>query len=951
MAATIQTIQKPTRARALDTSGNNNHGQIYSGRALEFDGVSDDLTISDVTTGLTSCTVAIWFKKTVGNVGSLISYHSGGTYIRFTSATGLVAHVPTSGDNYTITATLNDDSSWNRAVITLTASTGKIYVNGSLSVTATASAGTLFNEPLTRIGSYAGTNYFDGKIANVQIWDAAFSADDVTYDYLNPEQLALNRGGTSLTESNLKAWYPMQDGHRGQQSFILDGAGTGLGDEILGDPEFDTDVAEGATGTYWALASGTDTWNISDGSLNCEGIEGGLNCTAQNVTIVAGTTYKIEFTISSRSAGGVLPKIGGTAGTTASSDGTHTQYITAGATTAPQFNTQSTPTLKVDSVSVKPVNAKNHATTVFFGDELLTNDDTNWDSTGAFTSWTYYDDGTNGGAGTLKQDGLSLIGGRTYSLTFVLAAGNDMGIEIKSYDDSETFVAEATYADSSSHTVTFTPSGDESGIMLNVDDSVSGACNLTTASFSLKEVGTATGWTDADQQLDIPQTALQSYNQLAWFNGKGGLGASSVSCTSGSAIAPLDPLTFSCWFSGSQTGQVGLIRHCNFNADGYGIYIVTNDNTEISVDTHHDSTATTYTTTSGTKDLLNGDLNHIVVVIDKTGSSRRVYINGSLMEQSASSFSYDTDATSTIGIGQPRNTGNEFDGIINEVSIWGDSFTLAEVQELYNDGKALDATTHSAEANLKGYWRNNGLSTWADRQDNITANNLTVNNGDQTLLIPAGVDGSRDNQGFLMNRQKDTNALNMTGIEYVDAGDGDAFTFINGGFSLECWFRMDATPANTTYLIAKQSVDSAGNSDKAEYGIYLDTNKKVFVKIQDDSASAYIGAYYNTALTVGRWYHLVCTHTEDGTASSDCKIYLGETATPTSTAVVTDVDNETGSYVAMENTTIPLYIGTRSGYGTNKSFIGMLDDVRIYSKELSAAEITRNYNAGKRSHR
>jgi len=39
MAATIQTIQKPTRARALDTSGNNNHGQIYSGRALELDGV------------------------------------------------------------------------------------------------------------------------------------------------------------------------------------------------------------------------------------------------------------------------------------------------------------------------------------------------------------------------------------------------------------------------------------------------------------------------------------------------------------------------------------------------------------------------------------------------------------------------------------------------------------------------------------------------------------------------------------------------------------------------------------------------------------------------------------------------------------------------------------------------------------------------------------------------
>ena len=49
MAATIQKILKPTKYRAVDTSGNNNHGQIYSGRALEFDGVSDFLQGPDDT--------------------------------------------------------------------------------------------------------------------------------------------------------------------------------------------------------------------------------------------------------------------------------------------------------------------------------------------------------------------------------------------------------------------------------------------------------------------------------------------------------------------------------------------------------------------------------------------------------------------------------------------------------------------------------------------------------------------------------------------------------------------------------------------------------------------------------------------------------------------------------------------------------------------------------------
>ena len=58
MTATIQTIETPKRWRAQDTSGNNNHGQIYSGRGLEFDGVSDSLT------GPNSTTIMSFVSKT-----------------------------------------------------------------------------------------------------------------------------------------------------------------------------------------------------------------------------------------------------------------------------------------------------------------------------------------------------------------------------------------------------------------------------------------------------------------------------------------------------------------------------------------------------------------------------------------------------------------------------------------------------------------------------------------------------------------------------------------------------------------------------------------------------------------------------------------------------------------------------------------------------------------------
>ena len=63
----LQKIETPKKYRAVDTSGNNNHGQIYSGRGLEFDGVTDYLTgpTSAQASYLSiakNCTVACWVK-------------------------------------------------------------------------------------------------------------------------------------------------------------------------------------------------------------------------------------------------------------------------------------------------------------------------------------------------------------------------------------------------------------------------------------------------------------------------------------------------------------------------------------------------------------------------------------------------------------------------------------------------------------------------------------------------------------------------------------------------------------------------------------------------------------------------------------------------------------------------------------------------------------------------
>jgi len=127
---------------------------------------------------------------------------------------------------------------------------------------------------------------------------------------------------------------------------------TSSGNELLGDPEFDTAVEGGETGTYWGLQSGTGVFKISGGVLICVST-GGLNCTAQNVTIVAGVTYKIELTITQWTWGDIVPYVGGTAGIKINSNGTHIQYITAGYPVAPVLTC--TATLTVENISVKEV--------------------------------------------------------------------------------------------------------------------------------------------------------------------------------------------------------------------------------------------------------------------------------------------------------------------------------------------------------------------------------------------------------------------------------------------------------------------------------------------------------------------------------------------------------------------------------------------------------------------
>jgi hypothetical protein len=1221
----------------LESFSNNNHGQIYSGRALEFDGVSDYLDLG-IPFSETNHAICVWAKVVADTADKHIfdgrDANNDGIMLKFApdeTIAYLLNDHPSDGADIVTTIAGQFTNTWVRIVATYDGTTQSLYLNGVLFDSNTTST-TVSVTTNARIGgkNFASGNLFNGMLSDFQAWNTHFTADDALYDYNNPEQLALNRGGTSLTNSNLKIWYPMNDGHRGQQSYILDASNTGLGDELLTNGDM-------SSATGWTLGSG---WSISGGIATFDG-SGGVSL-YRSFSASTGDTFKITYDITSYTSGGFRIVYDGTNGTTNSAVGSYTEYVSyKGGNTNLFLQSVSTSELSIDNVSVKPVNKKNHATTVFMGEDL-------WDvADGATAPWsqnsgtsTHTADsagsvkitpgkGGSGGSYTYLQDdkGLKedLEVGRTYRLTCDMAtdveehaitpsvragginydgtaitatnlidnpgfetaggiwanwtenagsgalanetsivhngddsakltsgsggersyiaqsfttvvgtkylvtawlrgdgssgssvrytveedsvSGTDIvaetdpdvdgttwtqiafqftagtttsvltflsssGSSLSGYVDdvvvtafispsidwvcadnsdgdyffprnmldtemitasndsdfttpSSNWVHFGTFANAPVYTggaITFLTTNSHSGaqgiklgtssfaalnvgrnyilslkagvntilgspaIKVRVGDSniedqalstdasteytflltptnTTGELKIYHESSSIytftiddielhpeenvwvdemvvKEIGLASGWTEADQQLDIPQTALQSYNQLAWFPGQEGSDATLDSQIDTLATA----WSFSFWL---------------FNKDNHSFDFIigSTSNRNLAVDNtsnrklYYRDGDNQYNALSD-EVIPQGEWVHIVVTAI-ADTSITAYINGEAQTTSTTMAYSGSDPDTQLIVNrfmEGYSAGNyESLGCITEISYFANTtLNQAQVNTLYNDGKAYDVeedtTLWSA---CTSYWRNNGLTEWQDRKG---SNDLNTNGVTETMLITAGVDGSRDSQGFIMNRQRATNSLNSVSSVEDGVAVHDGYVEVGGSvqnsdvFSISCWIK-------SAYLGQQQNIIDNREDSTHGWFLYISTGNEPSLKIHDGSDTVTIQS--GTAITVDTWHHIVVTYAGGAGA---LKMYVDGKYKHTITA--TDV----GSMASAITSKTPL-IGVK-GFGTSDNingFNGQIDDVLLYTKVLSdggiadeadaKGEIARIYNAGKRSHK
>jgi hypothetical protein len=220
----------------------------------------------------------------------------------------------------------------------------------------------------------------------------------------------------------------------------------------------------------------------------------------------------------------------------------------------------------------------------------------------------------------------------------------------------------------------------------------------------------------------------------------------------------------------------------------------------------------------------------------------------------------------------------------------------------------------STDTNLEGYWDLvESSGTGAYIEDKSSNSNDGTPTG--TTYIDGKINGGRSFNGS---------------TDYITVPNDSSLAFERTDeFSIEAWFKT----TNTDLVDIVSKMDNSSPYRGYDINLY---NSAVWFQIVGTWDTSTLAIYTNNTFADGSWHHVVATY--DGSSSaSGAKIYVDGVAQTTTTYL-----NNLSSTIVE---TTPLTIGDRYG-ASGAEFNGSIDEVGIYSKELSSVEALARYEAG-----
>jgi hypothetical protein len=287
--------------------------------------------------------------------------------------------------------------------------------------------------------------------------------------------------------------------------------------------------------------------------------------------------------------------------------------------------------------------------------------------------------------------------------------------------------------------------------------------------------------------------------------------------------------------------------------------------------------------------LNDGNWHHIVITVNRGGSNRiRFYIDG------VDDQNYRISQPGSVTNIQPLYIGSGFYGSIDELALYNQELCADEVKELYMNG------------NCTGKWNLDGNA------DDSSGNS---NNGVLGGIPPFPVDYGVHNS-----------AMYCDGAHYITIADDATLNYGTGPFSFSFWVKTASTKTHNT-VIDKRTRNGASYTG---YLVELYSGRPL-IQLADGNG------WYNYYLTNGplcndnQWHFVVIrvnrqSHQAyfsiDGQSIGNLDTY----------AITGSITNASSLYLA------------KHFESASYNFVGTLDEIKMYNKILSTAEITEQYN-------
>lgn len=319
---------------------------------------------------------------------------------------------------------------------------------------------------------------------------------------------------------------------------------------------------------------------------------------------------------------------------------------------------------------------------------------------------------------------------------------------------------------------------------------------------------------------------------------------------------------------------------------------------------------------TGSTDLSDGQWHHLTGTYD--GTNIRLYVDGQLQATTAASGSQNF-TTPQIVFSHHPGTNIFFKGFIDEPKIYQTALSASQVTANYNARNNPDGTSSVLGANtqnmpaalsngLAGYWK-------MDEGTSTTANDSSGNSNTGTLTnSPTWATG------------KYSYATSFAGSnQHINAGSGSSLDDLTT-LTVSAW--IYPTTVSGWHVIARKGTSGNGWSFQQSDNI---------LEFQADcSGGAYKETGQNgTTLTTNTWHFVTL-------------VWTGGCTNPNATLYVNAVDelglvtsNGSGSYNSDAGQDLMIAI---DGDGTSGDFEGSIDEMRIYNRALSPAEVSQLYN-------